>query len=423
MNKARYALILAAIVAFAFVLRVGAAARFVGLDAPPSESANPDQLEYEAIAWHLASGKGYTLGEGQVTGIRTPGTSLMLLPVYLLTDRSFALGRVWFALISALTCAVTAWAVRPYVTPWVGLVAAAILALYPGHLYSAMHFVSEVPFAFWVAVGVGCSLRAMFGRSYAWAIAAGVAWGAAIHTRPNFLLVVPAACTFACIDLYARRWRRVTVVAIQAIVVVALLAPWVVRNYFVFGSPALTTISGQGLWGAHNPVTFNDPRYFGSWYPTSKLIDDEHPISGNEVERNQLALTYAKDEMRKSRHLMPALTVAKFRQLLSPFIDTPNRVTYWAFAFGWIAVAPFILVGGWVLWRRSRLMTFVLLASVAAILATTFMFYGSARFRDAIAPVFILFAAAGVVALFRRGDLGPPLSTDDAPLGRPHTAP
>ncbi len=181
-----------AILAFAIAIRVGLAAVFVGLDAPPDAAANPDQLDYELFAWRMSQGEGFTLQDGTPTARRPPGTSLVLLPVYAVFGRNFAAGRLWFCLLSAATCLAVGWVGREAFGPLTGLIAATGLAAYPNHAYYAMHFLSEVPFSLLVVTASGASIRAFRDeRSLSWATAAGLCWGLAGLVRPNILLVIP----------------------------------------------------------------------------------------------------------------------------------------------------------------------------------------------------------------------------------------
>ena len=73
MTPRRYGLLLAGILLLALAVRVGVTSRFQGLAAPPNVPAFPDQREYEAVAYHLATGHGYSLHPPEPTAARPPG--------------------------------------------------------------------------------------------------------------------------------------------------------------------------------------------------------------------------------------------------------------------------------------------------------------------------------------------------------------
>lgn len=387
----------------ALVARLTLTHRFVGLDAPPDVSANSDQVDYEILAHHMTTGRGYAIVPGQPTATRTPGTSLTLVPVYALFGRSFALGRVWFCVLSALTCVLAVWLGTLCFNRIVGLFAGIGLALYPAHAYSAMHFVSETPFGFWLLLALIATGYAYKRQRGGWGvnILAGVLWALAVYTRPQLLLAVPVAGALAAIAFAMWDREHLKRFAVQAVVLMLVLSPWVARNAVVMGQPTLSTITGYGLWGSHNERTFNDPAYRGGWVKASELIDAKHPLSGGEVQRNAQATRYGKQAILAHIDRMPALIAAKLWRLVTPIKDTDNRMVQLAFASGWIVVGPLMLVGLVVTLKRKPATAWLLLLPILATIAGTVIFYGSDRFRDSVAPVFVVFAAAGAYRLLQ----------------------
>ncbi len=397
---------LALIFIIALTARLALTHRFVGLNSPPDANANSDQIDYEILAYHMFTGQGYTVVPGTPTASRTPGTSLTLAPIYAAFGRSFIAGRIWFCALSALTCVLVAWLGAICFSRAAGLLAGVGLTLYPAHAYNAMHFVSETPFGFWLTLALIASVyahnRRRGGVSIKWTIdaLAGTCWAMAVYTRPQLLLAVPIAGVLALIAFALRDREHLKRFAAQAIVLSLVLSPWVIRNAVVMGKPTMSTITGYGLWGSHNDLTFNDPAHQGGWVKTSVLIDADHPLSGSEVERNSQATRYGLDAIRANADKMPALITAKLWRLVTPIKDTDNRLVQTAFAAGWLAVAPLLLIGLFISLKRSPATAGLLLLPILATLASTAIFYGSDRFRDALAPVLLFFAAVGLQQLY-----------------------
>jgi 4-amino-4-deoxy-L-arabinose transferase-like glycosyltransferase len=401
---AAYALAVVAITMIAFGLRLGCTAWLQGLNAPPKKEANPDQVDYEAFAWRLVSGRGYSLESGAPTAVRPPGTSFILVPVYAIFGRSYLAARLWFCLLSALTCAATAWAARPSFGARVALVAAALLAVYPGHFYYAMHFLSEAPFALWLILAIGCALRALAGRRrLLFAVLAGVCWGFAVLTRPHLLLAGPIAAALIVFAPAGKKRPYAASLAIMAAFLIITVAPWVVRNALVLGKATLNTANGGfTFWGANNEVVLNDPALRGSWIPLKRLLDAEHELGSDELERDNRAYAFAWTFIRTHWQRMPELCCYKVWRLITPFPDTENRATYWAFALGWLALGPLVVVGSALAFRQDRLATIVFWMPIVTTVGTTVVFYGSERFRDSLAPVFTTLAAVAVVRALPR---------------------
>jgi 4-amino-4-deoxy-L-arabinose transferase-like glycosyltransferase len=401
-SRATYVVSLAAIFVLALALRVGITTCFEGLTAPPNAGATTDQVEYELFAYRLSTGQGYTWESGEPTAAWPPGTSFFLLPVYALFGRSFVLARLWFCVTSAATCLAVAWPARECFGRRVGLLSSAWLAFYPGHFYYAMHFLSEVPFDMWLALGCGLTLMALRKQTYAWGLPAGLCWGLALLTRPALLLALPVAWLFAL--LAARKLGRSPLLhaALQTGVVLVVLAPWVARNAVVMGKPAVTLVAGgYSFWGAHNERVLHDPELCGFWVRVSDLQDADHPLTGSEAEREAAAWKYGLDFVRTHPADMPELEVMKLWRFLGPALETPNRAVYWSFTLGWLLTAPFVAVGMGQAIRKDITATAVLAAPLVGALASAVLICGCDRYRDALAPVFVIVAALAADALLR----------------------
>jgi Dolichyl-phosphate-mannose-protein mannosyltransferase len=400
----KWVLLHIAVFALAAVIRLGLAAVFVGLSAPPKGDANPDQLDYELFAYHLTTGDGFVLKPGTPSACRPPGTSFILVPVYAMFGRSYLAGRVWFCLLSAACCPVAGWIAQRLVGPRTGLLAAAWLAVYPGHAYFAIHFLSETPIALLTGLAVAFHLDGIR-RPTSWSdLFAGLAWGLGILVRPNLAV---AAGFAVLITLAARtsRWQfqiqKATLVAATAVLVVGL---WVARNAVVMGKPGICTIvGGFTFWGAYNPRVADDPDLKGSWVSASTLVDDEHPLTGTEVEREAQAWKYGRAFVWAHPDQLPMMKMQALLRVVWAYGESENRLADLAFRVGWILSLPFVMIGSVWLARRRSLETLYLFTPLAVVLVTAVVFYGSSRFRDGAAPVLAVFAAVGLTAVVERG--------------------
>lgn len=383
----------------AWSVRVALTVQFVGLDAPPDANAQPDQLDYELFAWRIASGQGLTLADGTPTARRTPGTSLALVPVYAVAGRDLAAGRLWFCLLSALSCVAAAWAGRALRDPATGLLAAAMVAVYPNHAYFAMHFLSEGPAGTLAIAATAVTVFAFRRGATSASLLAGLLWGAAVLVRPNLLLVLP----LLVLVLLRRRWRVAAVtraLAVIALAVLLVLLPLVLRNARVMGVATLATLNAATLWGAHNDPVLR--QYPGGWLPPSDLRDAEHPLSRDEVERDRQMMAYTRAFVRDHLADLPALELAKLQRFLSPFGDTENRVVRAAFAAGWMVAGALMVPGLFWAFRRKPLEAWVIMAPVLAMVLTSVVYYGALRFRDVVAANYLVFSAVTVSLLVER---------------------
>lgn len=377
-------------------IRLAAVALFVGFGEPPKNSANPDQTDYEMFAWEMVAGQGFAYSDGTLTGCRPPGTCFTLAAIYSVFGRSYAVARLMMCLMGAATIALAGFTAKRVFGPASGVWAALLLAIYPGHFYYSIHLLSEVPFGLYLMGALYVSLLAMEGR-YGWSLACGVLWGMSILTRPNMTLAVAmvAAVWLLAHGLSGQwgQWRgRLVRVGLLSLGCAATITPWVVRNQVVFGKASVCTIvAGYTFWGAHNDRMASEANLYGYWIETSELIDAEHPIAGTEVEREQAAWRYGKQWVADNWQLMPSLTLYKLWRLVWPFSEMKNPLADLVCRAGWLLVAPFVAVGLCLAIRRRPAETMVLLAPVAATLATAVVFYGCSRFRDAVVPALVCF--------------------------------
>jgi 4-amino-4-deoxy-L-arabinose transferase-like glycosyltransferase len=382
----------------AFGLRIAMTANFVGLDSPPDLAANPDQQDYEQFAHHLSTGQGYTLEDGTPTARRAPGTSLAISPVYALFGRSHMAARIWFCYLSAATCVAVMLIVVQVFGRTHAIVAGALLAVYPGHFYHSMHLVSEVPYGLALSGAVALSLYSIRHKTLRIAALAGLCWGMAILTMPQIILALPIgafAIAIAWMWMPKSQWRLTAKqVMCQVVLALAVVSPWVVRNAIVMDHPTLANTSGKTLWESHNEVTMLNPSWSGQSIRLDYLEETYSKLPVDEVEADREAWNRGMASIREHRSQLPAVITAKLGRFLSPIKDTPNTMVKLSFAVAWILTIPFIGIGVWQTIKRNRTATFVALIPVAITFATVIIFYGSVRFRDSLAPLFI--AATGV---------------------------
>lgn len=405
MSLRTYRILLALILLVAVGVRLAVIEKFVGLASPISADDGLDQMDYELFAWRMATGEGYTLDDGTPTARRTPGTSLLILPVYVMFGRSVLEARIWFALLSAATCGVVAWLLALRYGRVTALIGAALLAINPGSFYYALHLWSEPGYGLFLALGTGLAIVAW--RTEAdWrplAVVAGICWGCALLIRPQIVFLLPfLAMTVLWLPTMART-RAIRQLIVQCVVVAAVIAPWLVRNAVVIGKPCLATVvGGMTFWGAHNEVTLTDPEWRGLWDIPNHLIDDELRNASDEITKGNLAMERAWASLRRHPAQMPTLMAAKLYRLVTPFEPTTNRAVYWCFALAWISTAPFVLLGISDLRRRDPVLFTFVACHLGGVLLSTELFYGAARFRHAVEPLLMVSAAVGVVVVFER---------------------
>lgn len=403
MSSRRYFTLLMLVTLFALALRLGMTAYFVGLTAPPDPIDGLDQLDYDTFAYQMSVGHGYVLADGTPSARRAPGTSLLLLPVYLLCGHSYLAAHVWMTGLSALACVIGAALVRRVGGEIAALITAAALAIHPGLTYYAMFLWSEAPFTTIAALGTWLSVRSFEpgDQQRRWSIAAGLCWGLAILLRPQVVLMGPIAVV---IWAFSKEYRRATLqpLLVQMVLGYAVVVPWVARNAIVMHKPCLATmVGGHTFWGAHNPITFTDPHYRGDWIGLSHMASATRPWPADELGQEAAAWQYAWEDIQAHRDLLPRLLAAKLWRFVSPFENTANRTLYWAYAIAWLLTVPGLIFGWSELRQRAPILAATIAVQLLTTLACVLIFYGGGRFRHVHEPLFVAISTLGVQRVVR----------------------
>lgn len=408
-NRRRWLVAILAITALAFGIRMGMTVLFVGMDSPPDISASPDQAEYDAILQQLVEGNGYARHDGQPTARRAPGMVFTLLPVYAVTGGSYTAVRLTLVLLSAMTCLLVGLTTRRVFSPVAGLIAAGIMAVIPGHTYYAMHLLSEAPFGFWLSLAVYMTVLAMHStegesKRSRLLLIAGLFWGMAVLTKPQFILLAPLA-TLAGLTLAMHRWdwRPAWRVAVCLTAAAVIAMPWYVRNAVVMDDPGLSTLGGYGLWAGNNELTLNDPAWRGRAMPTSQVEAGLGvSLPEGEAASNAQARAFAVAFISEHRAEMPRLIAWKVYRLLTPFQETENRPVYWAQAVSWILLAPLFAVGVILGLRRKPVESLLWISPILVTIAVTLVYFAIIRYRDALIPAMVPFASLAIDDAWRR---------------------
>lgn len=362
-----------------------------------------DAPEYLAIAQSLAEGNGYKDTHGYWPDARTCGR----MPVW---PAIVALG-LWIAPAGAPNEMVLRWTASLCLA-LVGACFAVLcrqlgvrsrslcflsgfaVALSPPLVFIAVSGMSEISFLLLVVLGLSCLLAG--GR---WGYASALAFGLAALVRTNFAVFPIFWAILALVSARGRRWmtERYSMPTLVVFFVLTLVPTmlWAIRNYSVTGRfPLLSTIEGEALWGANNPVTANDLEYWGSW-----ILPDDIP---GETKMADLAVTRTEVEVGEHYHdkavqwvwshprELPRLLLGKLIRAFVPVPWVPLAASFAAFGYRLLLDVLFVATLSW-WWRPlDRLYLLFLAAMLAVVLPTTLVFYGNYRFTHCTLEVFFV---------------------------------
>lgn len=356
-----------------------------------------DSADYDDLACRLANGHGFVSGEGRATAWRPPGYPVFVAGIYSVAGCEPRHAYAVQAFLGGLTVALVFSLGRAAIGPTEGLVGAALAAVYPGLVWLPRVLLSEnlvLPFLILPCLAIVPRDRS---RSPGWGATAGASLALAILTRPAALFLLP----LVVIRYFERGGRldgaRARTLAALLACLLAGVAPWLYRNYRVFGRfPVLTTQVGITLYASYWPPRVAGKPIWGDLPGREDPRVAEAYSLPTELDASSDLVAATMAGLRKDPILALRLLPRKLSGLLAPFdwewfpkaSGDSRRLNV-----GYLLVIPPSLLGVWLLLRRAHWTLWILPASV---LLQAVVFYGSPRFRLPAEPVLILAAAAGL---------------------------
>jgi 4-amino-4-deoxy-L-arabinose transferase-like glycosyltransferase len=364
-------------------------------------------VEGDALTFHLeggyvAHGQGFhNIYNGRPTAEHPPLHILVIAVVNLLGGNGFLSQKLALCLVGTATVVLIGIAGRLLGGERLGLIAAAIAAIYPMLWLADGSLMSETTYAFFVVAVLICALAYRRTLSTRLALALGAVIALAGLTRGEGL----ALLVFLAVPLTWRHWRHLGAVVLAAVVV---LAPWTIRNLTTFDKPFLISTNSQAIWAGANCHQTYYTDQIGAWV---FRCYGPRP-AGDESEQ---AIVYRDRGLRYLRHhagRLPVVVAARLGRLWDVYRPWTQgtffsategrnpRAAHWGLVMYWVLL-PLALAGAVLMRRRGRDL-WILLAPVAMVTLVAITTYGTTRFRMAAEPSIVLLAAVALEAAVLR---------------------
>jgi 4-amino-4-deoxy-L-arabinose transferase-like glycosyltransferase len=372
-----------------------------------------DAVWYTLVSGEIAGGHGFVdpalffTGHGSVaTATHAPLYPAALAAITRVINGHHSTFRVFGAAAGTVTVVATGFIGRRIGGPATGLLAAGIAAVYPsliaidGALMSETLTVPLLTGMVWLAL-------VTIERPSWWRYALfGVLGGLATLARPD--AVIAAAFIVVATMLASENIkRRLLDGAIAAVVLIAVVSPWVVRNAVQVNAPTLATTSTSGtIQGANCPLTYRGT-LIGYW--TQACVDAVNP--GDLDEAAYSSRLTRQGEHYARTHFAEVPLVVAIRQLRAFGLFSPRqqarldnietRSYHWQL-LAWVAWLPVFVLGTFGLVRVARQhgrAALPLFATVAATVVTITISYGNQRFRTTCEPTFLVGTAVALAAV------------------------
>jgi len=394
-----------------------------------------DASAYHLLAEHLAHGGGYIrpfdnllLHVQRPTAEYPPLFPLLLSVPARLGVHSVEQQRIFLAFVGAGTVALVGVLGRRVATPAVGLVAAALAAVYPMLFLTEATLMAESLYVALTTVVLLAAYRAYDDPKPRRFVALGIAIGLAALTRAEGILlgiviVVPLALFLRAMPTRVRIGR----IAIALGVALAVVVPWTVRNAVRFHAfvPVSNNVATL-VDGANCDATYGGAQ-LGLWresfsqvgdtartLPQAQACFEGFDIADPHFDESHAASTHTRAGLSYARHHVSTLPkVAAVRVLRTWGLYAPRaQVSYeslegrpraWQMrgtVMYWL-LAPCALAGAIVLRRRRRLL-WPLAATAVTVTIVAASTYGQQRFRIAAEPAILVLAAVALETVWRR---------------------
>ncbi len=305
----------------ALALRVVCAWLVSGPDAAPGF----EPAIYDAVAWNLAQGAGFSLdsaaGPYPTAGVPPLVPWLTSLLYRAVGHRYFAavlLQCVIGALVPLVLAALGGALFSGALGRWSGWLAAVhpLLVLFSGSLLATTACGLTLLLALWLSAEW---VRAPRGGR---ALGTGLAWGVATLSHPSALLLplVVAAWGWRPLGLTLGGRARLRQLGLLMLGLMLAVGPWTLRNGLALGTfIPVTTGAGRALLAANNPAAWNAPAVRGGDDSGSRQAELRGEFAGSsEVEADARAGRQAWAFVRGRLHDWPQVAVARLARFWRP---------------------------------------------------------------------------------------------------------
>jgi 4-amino-4-deoxy-L-arabinose transferase-like glycosyltransferase len=369
-----------------------------------------DGFRYHFGAILLADGEGFAnpLNPEFVDTGHPPGWTILLALPTTLGLRTWFEHQIVTAVVGSATIVMVGVAARKAFGSRVGLIAAALTALYPNIVLYEREVLSEPLAMLGIATMIWLAYAFIARPRAGLAAALGAVLGALAMTKSDLavlslLLVAPLILSRREIDL----GRRVGWLAMAGAICIAIMAPWSVYLSTRYDQPVLLAGGlGVTMLAGNCPATYEGELL--AYYDFACVLRSrgqlDNPIDGDANARDE-ALDFIRDHKGRAP-IVAAARLGRALEFYRPFqqveLETERGSPSWVFhvaLFAYWALLPLGIAGA-VIARRRSTPIYPLLVFVIAVVLAVLPTIGSVRYRaPAEIPLVILAAVALEAAL------------------------
>jgi 4-amino-4-deoxy-L-arabinose transferase-like glycosyltransferase len=409
------------IIITALALRVLFSVAVVGIGAEP----RGDEIDYHTIASNIAEGRGFSLGEDRPTARRPPLYPLFLSAWYKLFTPKVELGRLVQLILGTFIVLSVFYLARAVFNEQVALFSASLAAVNPFMIFISGYLLTENLYVLLLLIFlITTRVSGIHTVSVKRTALAGLILGLCVLSRPPAILLWAFVVVFI-VDFSFDRFRIKLFRGLILLLAFGLtVLPWAARNHAVFGKWIFfTTHGGVTFYQSNNQAVLYWPQYRGGVAPLYALPEHEKLKSLDEITRDREAWKLGKTFLAEHKNLVFQLVVRKFHRFWrfrSDFGMSGIKSGWWwnkdspigrmasrldlGFIYAVIVIPFFVL--GMIVTRSFYKQLLFLYGVIAVHMLVALVFYGSLRGRLPLEPIMAIFAAVGMISVFKRIGLG-----------------
>jgi 4-amino-4-deoxy-L-arabinose transferase-like glycosyltransferase len=224
-----------------------------------------DGIEYDLLATHLVTGRGFVDIYGQPYMFRPPGFAFFLALLYAIFGRSYAAVRLANVGLGVLTCLPIYFFTKKVWRWQAGMLASAGVAFHPLLIYLTGFIYPECLTLFCVAVAFWLVTRVRQSSRIRDLIPVGLLLGYVVSMRPNMLIFGILQTVWVWLSFKTTK-QRLLACSVLVGAIFLVIVPWGIRNYLVSHRFVwMSTNGGVTLWASNNPLAN------GGWIEPSPL--------------------------------------------------------------------------------------------------------------------------------------------------------
>ncbi len=415
-NKTRLAL--AVILLLGLVARLGYVYWFLRESRPVHGDG------YAEIAQSIVTGKGFSLAPLRLNWFRTPGYPLFIATAWSVapTSARYVALMVAQVAVSVATCGLLFVIANGLFGRSAALAAASLFALSPSVVVFCTLILPETLQLFWIALAALLALQLYRSARLPLALGLGLVWGAAGLTRPEATLLLAPLLLPALVGRHRSVLARLLMCATAVMGKIALMTPWVVRNYLVYGTFVLHVPVGGVAFAGWVPTEFISPEVIASrrelraaiplvegipvWYATHRIpiLPNERQILEINAKLTSLGMTYLKtdriSQLRNMARRLYALWGYPSAWWDHWGVEVPRLLEICWYA-GYLAFLALFGIGVVVAWKSGALGVVPLswLALLAGHTGLFLFIFATARYQVTAAIFAYIFSGLGAVAI------------------------